>query len=268
MAYFLIRFFAFLQLIFTATSLTYRTSIFRIVKPKNVPQLISKYNAAENTEKEISINFVNNFVGKDTSSVLTLPSLFAFGALLFPCDSAFADANSIGILAVRTASMVHPITNLALFAISLYTAYLGFQWRRLRDIGNELRVLNSQLPNISSGKLSSPISATLSSLLLELEALKVDPINVNKIEVVTSDISIINKAAELDSKITELTSIRKDLISLNLRDKHYSTGSTLLGLGVATSFLGAFNTFIREGEIFPDSHLFAGMSITALWAGM
>mmetsp|Transcript_10304 Transcript_10304/g.15479 ORF Transcript_10304/g.15479 Transcript_10304/m.15479 type:complete len:319 (+) Transcript_10304:2464-3420(+) len=256
-----------LQLISFIVSLNYRPRICGI-KPSNEKQL----KLSSTAENEIGKGLIKQtIVGEDANGVLSTSPLFVLGTLtllLLPSESAFADASSFGILAGRTASMVHPITNLGLFATSLYTAYLGFQWRRLRDIGEELKVLTSQLPSISSGKLKSPTSTILSSLLLELESLKVDksPESLSKIEIITNDISIINQAKELDSKITELTSTRKDLLSLNLRDKHYSTGSVLLGLGVGTSFLGAFNTFIREGEIFPDSHLFAGMGITALWA--
>ena len=48
----------------------------------------------------------------------------------------------------------------------------------------------------------------------------------------------------------------------NVRDKHYATGSILLGVGVGVSILGGFNTYLRAGKLFPGPHLFAGMAIT------
>ena len=53
---------------------------------------------------------------------------------------------------------------------------------------------------------------------------------------------------------------------MNLRDKHYTTGSTLLGVGVGVAILGAFNTYMRVGKLFPGPHLYAGMAVTGLWA--
>jgi hypothetical protein len=52
----------------------------------------------------------------------------------------------------------------------------------------------------------------------------------------------------------------------NLREKHYLTGSVLLGVGVTVSILGAFNTFMRAEKLFPGPHLYAGMAVTILWA--
>lgn len=189
-------------------------------------------------------------------------------ALMLPCESVVADAGSYGILAGRTASMLHPVSNMALFATSLYSAYLGFQWRRLRDIGEELKSLTSQLPSISSGKLKSPLAATLATLSQDLQVLKVDPSpeSLSKIEIINKDISIVTAAAEIDSKIAELSATRKDLLSMNLRDKHFASGSVLLGVGVSVSILGAFNTYMRAGKLFPGPHLYAGMAITILWA--
>ena len=50
------------------------------------------------------------------------------------------------------------------------------------------------------------------------------------------------------------------------RDKHFNTGSLLLGAGVLFSIEGGLNTYIRVGKLFPGPHLYAGLGITLLWA--
>ena len=56
------------------------------------------------------------------------------------------------------------------------------------------------------------------------------------------------------------------IVAMNLKDKHATTGSWLLGAGVTVSLLGAFNTYMRAGKLFPGPHLYAGMAVTILWA--
>ena len=192
----------------------------------------------------------------------------AIAALLFPLQEVAADAGSYGVLAGKTASMLHPITNFALFATSLYSAYLGFQWRRLRDIGEELKTLGAQLPSISSGKLKYPVGPTAASLSESISLLQSGgAAEEAQIALLRKDLQIVNSAAEVDAQMAALTATRKDLLSLNLKDKHHLTGSILLGAGVTVSVLGAFNTYMRAGRLFPGPHLYAGMAITILWAG-
>lgn len=50
------------------------------------------------------------------------------------------------------------------------------------------------------------------------------------------------------------------------KDNHKKIGFVILGGGVSTSVLGAFNTFFRTGKLFPGPHLYAGAAITAGWA--
>lgn len=50
------------------------------------------------------------------------------------------------------------------------------------------------------------------------------------------------------------------------KEKHAMIGAVILGGGVTTSVLGAFNTFFRTGKLFPGPHLYAGAAITAGWA--
>merc|ERR1719267_35562 len=52
--------------------------------------------------------------------------------LLLPLQEASAKGGAYGIFEGRTASLLHPITMALLFLTSLYSGYLGLQWRKLR----------------------------------------------------------------------------------------------------------------------------------------
>jgi hypothetical protein len=70
-----------------------------------------------------------------------LPSSVAVAALttLLPLHEAVATGGEFGVFEGRTASLVHPAVMFVLFGTSLYSGYLGWQWKRLRTVGNELR---------------------------------------------------------------------------------------------------------------------------------
>ncbi len=96
------------------------------------------------------------------------------------------------------------------------------------------------------------------SLNIETDMLKINSLK--------RDIDILGGFVSLDSTYSELVATRKQLVAANLRDKHWATGSVLLGVGVMVSILGATNTYLRAGKLFPGPHLFAGAAITGLWA--
>jgi hypothetical protein len=58
-----------------------------------------------------------------------------------------------GLFAGRTASLLHSLTMGSLLVFTLYTAYLGFQWRRQRTSGDEIAALQKKLPRTT---LDSP----------------------------------------------------------------------------------------------------------------
>merc|ERR1711968_318380 len=116
-------------------------------------------------------------------------------------------------------------------------------------------------------KLKYPIASTISTLESTASALK-DSNNDNQLLLINQDINLLKsrEVQEINNKINELNENRKTLSKANVRDKHYATGSILLGVGVGVSILGGFNTYLRAGKLFPGPHLFAGMAITGLWA--
>eukprot|EP01039_Chlorochromonas_danica_P005308 gene5308-5843_t len=203
------------------------------------------------------------------SSTLLVAILPVVAAALFLPNTALADAGQYGVLAGRTASMLHPITNFALFATSLYSAYLGLQWRHLRGLSEEIKDLNKQLPVLASTEPKFPLSDIKDAIKKELKVLqdhKEENAHSGKITALKNDLRLLEAAQPLDEKYRQLTQERKSLQQANLKDKHHNTGAILLGAGVSVSILGAFNTYMRAGKLFPGPHLYAGMAITILWA--
>jgi hypothetical protein len=244
----------------------------RILKLKNKSEVDQLYKESQKLYETLSVLkfYQDNFesVKSDVDEVV-LEEKLEQSLELEIAPVLVAEANEYGILAGRSASLIHPITNLLLFGTSVYSAYLGLQWRRLRDLGEELKELNKELPIVSTGPAKFPITDSIAALTAELNQLNknVETDNILKIKTLTSDLQLLNNALELNSKISEVSATRTELLSMNLKDKHYTTGSILLGAGVSVSLYGALNTYLSAGELFPGPHLFAGMAITILWAG-
>ena len=116
-----------------------------------------------------------------------------------------------GIFEGRTLSLVHPAMMAGLLTYSLYTAFLGFQWKRQRTLGDEISALRKTLP-------VSDVPAALASAK---EA--GDGAAVAKLENAMSTVK------EIDA----LTQERKDLAAASPRDKHYAQGALLAFLGTA-----------------------------------
>lgn len=122
---------------------------------------------------------------------------------------AAADSPDWGIFEGRTGSILHPITMGSLFGLSLYTAYLGFQWRRQRTLGDEISSLKKQLPKLGDFKtIQQAIDSGEMENVAELQA-----------------------AIPIEKQIQDLTEERKELASQNNRDKHYTQGSWIAFLG-------------------------------------
>jgi hypothetical protein len=78
-----------------------------------------------------------------------------------PPQDAHAD-----ILKGRIASLTHPVIMFLLLATTLWTGYLGWQWRRVRTIQDEITELKKQLPpKGEDGKVpASPVDAQIAAL--------------------------------------------------------------------------------------------------------
>ncbi|KAL1329270.1 hypothetical protein HN51_046398 [Arachis hypogaea] len=166
---------------------------------------------------------------------LTLTAL-TFPFLLEQKDAALAVDGEFGILEGRTFALIHPIVMISLFFFTLWTGYLGWQWRRVRTIQEEINELKKQVKSTPVTPEGKPVEGA--------EA----------------------PSSSVELKIQQLTEERKGLLKGSYRDRHYNAGSILLGFGVLEAVGGGLNTWIRTGKLFPGPHLFAGTAITVLWA--
>lgn len=141
---------------------------------------------------------------------------------------ALAKDGEFGLLEGRSVSLVHPAMMFLLFGSTCYAGWLGWQWRRTREIGNEIKKLKKELPPVGEDGT--------------------------------------RPASPLTAEIAELDNIRKDLVAGGYRDRHFNQGSLLLAGGVGIAFFGGLNTYLRAGKLFPGPHLYAGAIIVVLWA--
>lgn len=200
--------------------------------------------------------FVGNSESKPPLEVTAVnPALIAIAVQLMTPFECFAKGGEYGILEGRTASMLHPVTMLALFATSVYSGYLGLQWRKLRETGEKIKSLKGEIPELSTGEISFPLSKAITAVSTELASLKAAGDAVDRTAVLEKDLATLRSVVPLEAELSELSTLRKDLIAANLRDKHWTTGSVLLGVGVMVSLLGAFNTYMRSGKLFPGIEL-------------
>jgi len=148
-----------------------------------------------------------------------------------------AKGGEFGIFEGRIVSLAHPTVMALVYAASAWSAYTGYQWRRLREIGTEISALKAQ---------QKPLTLTA--------------------EQVEAGEAPGAEYKALEAKIAELTATRKDLAGSNFRDKHYQVGSVVLGLGTSFAIEGPVNTFLRAQKLFPGPHLYAGAGIVVCWA--
>ncbi|PPS12970.1 hypothetical protein GOBAR_AA07676 [Gossypium barbadense] len=152
---------------------------------------------------------------------------------LFDAKDALAVGGEFGILEGRSFALVHPIVMGGLFFYTLWAGYLGWQWRRVRTIQNEINELKKQVKPTPVTPEGKPVEAAPSPVELEIQ---------------------------------KLSEERKELLKGSYRDRHFSAGSILLGFGALEAVGGGVNTWFRTGKLFPGPHLFAGAAITVLWA--
>lgn len=107
--------------------------------------------------------------------------------MLLAAGPAMAAGGSYGILEGRTAALVHPAMEFAILGATIYAGYLGWQWRRTRELGEEIRAMKAAAPaaaadapapanpaleakekvcrpcSLSPGRLSPPVSTLASA---------------------------------------------------------------------------------------------------------
>ncbi|KAF7082816.1 hypothetical protein CFC21_086665 [Triticum aestivum] len=177
------------------------------------------------------------------SAAVALAGAVPLLAALPPPD-ALAVGGELGIIEGRTVALLHPAIMGGLFAYTLWAGYLGWQWRRVRTVQDEITELKKQVRPAAAAATPAAVGAGDSASPPPPPAAK----------------------SPTEIKIEELSEERKKLVKGGFRDRHFNAGSILLGLGVTESVGGALNTWLRTGKLFPGPHLFAGAAITVLWA--
>jgi len=154
-----------------------------------------------------------------------------------------------GIFEGRTGSLLHPIVMASMFLFSLSTGYLGFQIRRQRGIGDEIKELKKSVPKYEGDSLQAAIANAEAQENVDL-----------------SLVASLKAAVPVQMQIDELAAERKEITSSGPRDKHYGQGVLLAFLGTAFAIEGPLNTYARAGKLFPGPHLYAGASLVVLWS--
>jgi hypothetical protein len=151
--------------------------------------------------------------------------------LLAGAEDAWAKGGVYGPLEGKASSLVHPLIMGSIFLVTLYTGYLGWQWRQTRVVGMELVDLRKQLPKDEDPE-AAPSRAHL----------------------------------ELKAQIEQMTKDRSELVQGKFKDRHFQISSLLLGGGIFFTVYGVCNTYFRADKLFPGPHLFAGAGICVIWA--
>lgn len=199
---------------------------------KLVPSIFSKLNIPKDSPNPQKLPFLNQ--NMDSLKPATFLSLTAITfPFLLETKDALAVGGEFGILEGRSFALIHPIVMGAFFFYTLWAGYLGWQWRRVRTIQNEINELKKQVKPTPVTPDGKPVEAPPSPVELQIQ---------------------------------QLTEERKELIKGSYKERHFNAGSILLGFGVLESIGGGLNTWLRTGKLFPGPHLFAGAGITVLWA--
>jgi len=195
------------------------------------------------TQDEYTSRLQASSLSRDLWNILrpAVPAGALLSQIAFPVQDALAANAEYGILEGKAAALIHPLVMGFLYVFTLYTGYLGLQWRKVREVGDALK----------------PLQEEQKALQAKIEALTQQE---------QSTAAVDAQLREVSGKIAELTDQRKQLVSGNFRDKHWMSASLLLASGVTISVEGAFDTYLRAGKLFPGPHLFAGAGITVLWA--
>jgi len=116
---------------------------------------------------------------ESTTQDLVSKAMVGFPAFLAPLildsSAALAKNREYGIIEGQIFSLMHPAIMLFLFGSSLYSAYLGFQWRHTRELATQIKDLKSQRAPATVGADGQTVAAPpspLDSQISELEKVR------------------------------------------------------------------------------------------------
>jgi Protein of unknown function (DUF4079) len=170
-----------------------------LLKPSALRPLLASTSSSQNDHDDNNNNKNNNSLAKTTATATALTSLFWMATSQMATAAVEPDW---GIFEGRTGSLLHPITMGGLFLYASYTAYLGFQYRRQRTIGDEISAIKKTIPvaaKDADGNELPPSAAVV----------------------------------QAQEQIAALTAERKEISTKAPRDQHFSQGALLAFLGTA-----------------------------------
>lgn len=97
-------------------------------------------------------------------------------------QDALAVGGEFGILEGTSVALVHPIVMTGLFFFTLYAGYLGWQWRRVRTLQNEITELKKQVkavlvtPDGTGAPSESPKPSPIELKIQELTEVTLHPL--------------------------------------------------------------------------------------------
>lgn len=102
--------------------------------------------------RRASLDPVSQDSSPTQASLPSVASLALAAPFLLHVQDALAADGAYGILEGRTAALVHPAVMFFLFAATGYAGFLGWQWRRTREVGEEIRALKKNAPAGADGE--------------------------------------------------------------------------------------------------------------------
>ncbi|KAJ9528528.1 hypothetical protein QJQ45_020497 [Haematococcus lacustris] len=243
-----------------------------VARPQQLSALPQNQNAVAECRQQMS-----------SSVMLGLASVAA--PLLMSVQSAAATGGEYGILEGRTFALIHPIMNAIILLATGYSAYTGWQWRRARELGEEIRSLKAAAP-ATTGDAPSPANPDIAAKEQVWRQMRgAVYISVWRVWRLTHRANGTGTLQPRSSQpqllsaepLPVLAAVpwlawdacmqeRKSLLAGGPRDKHWYLSSFILSAGVGMAIAGAANTYMRTGKLFPGPHLYAGAFIVALWA--
>ena len=148
------------------------------------------------------------------------------------CRCGIRDTNRITLQGTLV-SLIHPALMDFLFLSTLWTGYLGWQWRRTRTIPEELKQLKKELPE-KDAEGNRPVS-------------KVDGRIAALEEVRSAQALIACKNTDQTNNVHMFLQQRKLMSKKEYKGRHHNWGGLIMGLGTATAVAGPVNTYLRSG---------------------
>mmetsp|Transcript_20989 Transcript_20989/g.58403 ORF Transcript_20989/g.58403 Transcript_20989/m.58403 type:complete len:296 (-) Transcript_20989:129-1016(-) len=236
------------------------TSLLAATEAFTTPSTYNKFGAVASRQSDRVVGAKLFAAKEENESIADVEQPQQFDAAKMPAitaafwaitsSAAFAAGPDWGLFEGKTGSLLHPIMMGSLALFSLSTAFLGFQWRRQRTMGDEISDLKKTLPNLGG-------AASVSEALFAAKSAETPD---------AARIASLQSALAVESQVEELQKERKELTASKPRDKHFSQGSLLAFLGTCFAIEGPLNTYARAGKLFPGPHLYAGAGLVCLWA--